>query len=70
MSAPRKRTNEEILSSLACNMTEGAQVLNVAWATLRDLCEEGKVHSFNVGRRTKVSVESLKRYARGEPMRQ
>lgn len=70
MSAPRKRTNEQILSSLACNISEGAQVLNVAWETMRELVETGKVRSFEVGsgekKRQKISVESLRQYARGE----
>lgn len=58
----RKRTNEQILSSLACNVTEAAQVLNVGWRSVSDLIEKKLIRSYTTGRRTKIIVKSLVEY--------
>lgn len=62
MSAPRKRTNEQILSSLACNYTEAAQVLNVGWETIDRLVKAKEIRSYPSGKRNKIIVRSLMEY--------
>lgn len=66
MSATRKRSNSEILTSLACNFTEAAQVLNVGWRTVEKLVDDKKLKSYKSGQRTKIVVRSLIDYQERE----
>ena len=66
MSRPNKRTTDEILSGLSCNVSEAARVLGVGWTAAKALVDDGKVHSFKVGKSTRVGTESLKAFARGD----
>ena len=63
MSAPRKRTSEEVLAphSLTCSIPEAMTLLGSSRKTVEAMCGDGRLHSFPVGRTVKIGVASIRR---------
>lgn len=61
MSARARKTNEAILAATSCTIPEAMQVLELDRKTIQAMCLDKRLHSFPVGRFTRIGVASIKR---------
>ena len=66
MSKERKRTKEQVLSSLSCTQKEAAMVLGVGARTVSELIRTKRLVSFPSGAYVRVSVPAMLRWLNGE----